>query len=286
MNEVYKKFNLTVLDEVIETEKVHIVNTTDGLFVVKLMTDIELKNYKLLSKTKYDYLKPLSSVLHNNLTYYLFNYQKTTDKEVDRAKKLVKEVSILHSKTKEQRQASKMDSFKFKKMIVIMNDKFNSIELKIREIEMLQIKDDNAWIVLSKYHLILDAKLTIYKLIKKVSRDIEKEELEYCYLHSYPTFEHFKGNKLISYTYLKKGYYVNDLYKIYIELEYLDFDIKGLIEPYLKTPFSKRYFKLMVLYTYTLMLDQMNLINYEYIIEYIFYTNRFAKVIALFKDYN
>ena len=168
---------------------------------------------------------------------------------------------------------SRMDIFKIKKMILVMNERFNLVELKIREIELSSYKDDTSWIVLSKYHILLDCKKEVYKLTKKISNELKKEKvLCYCILHSYPTLEHFINDRLISYPYSKYGYYVNDLYKAYVDLEHLNFDIKSILDKYLDSSFAKQYFKLMVMYTYISGLETIDFKTYEGINRYIWYT--------------
>ncbi len=281
MNELYALFNLNPTAVYQETQKVKIIKANSFMYVIKLIEPKEENHYEILKRSNYSYLKPLDIKRYNNNTYYLFPYLKET--KVDDGTCLLKELDILHNKTKRKYDSSKIASFKFKKMVIVMNEKFNSLEMKIREIELSSIKNDVSWIVLSKYYIILEAKLIIYQLIKKVEKEINNLEYDSCFLHAHPTLEHFKCEKFLSFSHAKEGYYVSDLYKVYLELESENKNIKLQLDKVLITAFSKRYFKLMVLFSYTLNLDNIDF--NKNLQPYIIYTNKIAKALSLFKEY-
>ena len=267
------------------TTKVYLVKSADKSYVLKELTKHERKVYYLLKSHKVNTLSFYKEFEHENKIYHLYPYLESLSTETT-AVNLLEAINELKTKTKITYDSSGLDEFRFKKVIVIMNDKFTSLELKYREVELSEIKDDNSWIILSHYHIILKAKDMVYKLGKKISRDLKEiKDLEYSLLHSYPTLEHFKDNKLISFPYSKYGYYVNDLYKVYVSIEHFDIDLKSLFDMYLIDDFSKKYFKFMVLYTYILSFDSIDFKTSGGINKYIWCTKKIAKLMTIFKEY-
>ena len=281
MNELYHLFNLDVITSFKKTDKVEIINTSDGVFVIKEISLKEKNNYKLLAKYKYDYLKPLARREYMGKTFYLFPYIE--DKLEDNGNNILKELNNIHKKTANPNSTNKISAFKLKKMILVMNEKFQLLELKIREVELRKIKGDVEWIILAKYYIILDTKFIIYSLLKKLEKEVKDLEYAASFLHAAPNASHFKDNKFLSFNYAKEGYFVSDIYKVYLSFESSNKNIKKEIEKYLDTPFAKKYFKLMVLYSYTILLDSIDF--YKDISPYITYTNKLAKALSLFKDY-
>lgn len=283
MNRLDEELNLKIesIEEI--TLRSRLINSFEGKYILKEMTPNEIDAYAYLAKTKYQHLRPLLKREIDNKVYYLFNYIERDSKPQSKPILMLREMSKLVKNTAVLEDCSAIDEFRFKKMVMITNERFNAIELFIRQIELQEIKNDDSWIYLSKYHIVLDAKREIYNLLKKLPRDAKKESLTYSFLQGSPMECHFKDQYFLTFSKARRGYYVNDLYKAYVELEYLSFDIKHELDKVLSSSFSKRYFKLMVLYTYIIGMDSMKISKSPY--AYIRYTSCLAKTMALFKDY-
>ncbi len=193
----------------------------------------------------------------------------------------MKTISLLHKKTAKKVPQPKMAEIKYKKIALIANDRFNMLEMKIRNIELNPVKNDLSWIYLSKYHIILDIKLEIYKMIKRLK--MIKDDVEVGINHGFPSQVHFFNNSFISYKYLKEGVIENDLYKVFLDFDSLEINHLEIIDKYLDEKYSKKYFKLMVLFSYLLMCDIEP--NYTCASKYIKLTNKISRFMYQFKNY-
>lgn len=59
----------------------------------------------------------------------------------------------------------------------LLDNKFSYFEMRIREVETAPVKDDVSWVVLSKYHVLLDAKIYLYDLQQDIFKYIDKKEI-------------------------------------------------------------------------------------------------------------
>lgn len=263
------------------TEKTWIASTNNDSYIIKDISIIEYSNYLKVKSLNLPIIKPVEIKKVNNHIYFLYEYRNDYSSIYDRYEGMLEAASKMVSKTKKNIPIPKMAEFKFKKIAVIANDRFTSLELKIRQIETNPIKNDMSWIYLSKYHLVLDTKLEIYKLLKKFKN--YNSSIDVAVNHGNPQESHYLCNHFIGYRYIKEGHPVNDYYKIYIDMDNLDINHKKIMDKYLSDEISKRYFKLMVLYTYVLMLD----IDYSYEItsRFLSITSKIVRFLNQFKEY-
>lgn len=281
MTDYNKLFNLHLEISDNLTLQTIIAHDKENYYVIKDISKIEYTNYLKVKNDKLPFLKPLKIAKHENHTYFLYNYYKNHQSIYEAYDEILKTISLLHKKTAKKVPQPKMAEIKYKKIALIANDRFNMLEMKIRNIELNPVKNDLSWIYLSKYHIILDIKLEIYKMIKRLK--MIKDDVEVGINHGFPSQVHFFNNSFISYKYLKEGVIENDLYKVFLDFDSLEINHLEIIDKYLDEKYSKKYFKLMVLFSYLLMCDIEP--NYTCASKYIKLTNKISRFMYQFKNY-
>lgn len=281
MTDYNKLFNLHLEISDNLTLQTIIAHDKENYYVIKDISKIEYTNYLKVKNDKLPFLKPLKIAKHENHTYFLYNYYENNQSIYEAYDGILKTISLLHKKTAKKVPQPKMAEIKYKKIALIANDRFNMLEMKIRNIELNPVKNDLSWIYLSKYHIILDIKLEIYKMIKRLK--MIKDDVEVGINHGFPSQVHFFNNSFISYKYLKEGVIENDLYKVFLDFDSLEINHLEIIDKYLDEKYSKKYFKLMVLFSYLLMCDIEP--NYTCASKYIKLTNKISRFMYQFKNY-
>lgn len=281
MTDYNKLFNLHLEISDNLTLQTIIAHDKENYYVIKDISKIEYTNYLKVKNDKLPFLKPLKIAKHENHTYFLYNYYENHQSIYEAYDEILKTISLLHKKTAKKVPQPKMAEIKYKKIALIANDRFNMLEMKIRNIELNPVKNDLSWIYLSKYHIILDIKLEIYKMIKRLK--MIKDDVEVGINHGFPSQVHFFNNSFISYKYLKEGVIENDLYKVFLDFDSLEINHLEIIDKYLDEKYSKKYFKLMVLFSYLLMCDIEP--NYTCASKYIKLTNKISRFMYQFKNY-
>lgn len=213
MTDYNKLFNLHLEISDNLTLQTIIAHDKENYYVIKDISKIEYTNYLKVRNDKLPFLKPLKIAKHENHTYFLYNYYENHQSIYEAYDGILKTISLIHKKTAKKVPQLKMAEIKYKKIALIANDRFNMLEMKIRNIELNPVKNDLSWIYLSKYHIILDIKLEIYKMIKRLK--MIKDDVEVGINHGFPSQVHFFNNSFISYKYLKEGVIENDLYKVF-----------------------------------------------------------------------
>lgn len=276
-----KLFNLNLILDDNLTLKTIIAHDNTNYYIIKDIDKIEYTNYLKIKNEKLPFLLPLKIANYQNHIYFLYNYYENYQNIFDTYDKVLRTISVLHKKTAIKVPQAKMAEFKYKKMAIIANDRFNLLEMKIRNIELNPQKNDLSWIYLSKYHIILDLKLEIYKMIKRLKAF--NDDVEVGVNHGFPSQSHFFNDCFISFKYIKEGVIENDLYRAYLDFDSLDINHFEIIDKYLKEKYSKKYFKLMVLFSYLLMCDIEP--NYTCASKYIKLTNKISRFLFQFKNY-
>lgn len=273
------KNDIKYINEV--TLNTNLIQTLNNTYIVKDISNLEYNNYLKVKNMSLPILLPLEIKKENNHTYFLYNYYENKEDMLSNYESMLNTVKVLFSKSSHIIPIPKITEFKYKKLAVISNDRFNMLEIKIRQQEMNPVKNDFSWIYLSKYHIILDLKYEIYKMIKRLKT--ETKDIEVGINHGYPTLTHFYNYKFIGYKYIKEGIIENDIYKIYLDMDSLDVNHFEIINKYIKTDIGKKYFKLMVMFSYLLMLDIEN----DLLIcnKYLSLTTKISKFLTQFKDY-
>lgn len=281
MTDFNKLFNLHLEISDNLTLQTIIAHDKENYYVIKDISKIEYTNYLKVKNDKLPFLKPLKIAKHGNHTYFLYNYYENHQSIYEAYEGILKTIFLLHKKTALKVPQPKMAEINYKKIALISNDRFNMLEMKIRNIELNPVKNDLSWIYLSKYHIMLDVKLEIYKMIKRLK--MITDDIEVGVNHGFPSQVHYFNNNFISYKHLKEGVIENDIYRAYLDFDSLEINHYDIIDKYLQDKYSKKYFKLMVLFSYLLMCDIE--LNYTCATKYIKLTDKISRFLFQFKEY-
>ncbi len=168
----------------------------------------------------------------------------------------------------------------------VLDNKFSYFEMRIREIEVMPRKDDISWIILSKYYILLDAKMYLYDLQQDIFGFIDKNTvLDYGLIFNSITKENYK-NKLIEPDFhVYYGPISMLLCRLYLYFDHLD--LQEYFKERLKKldEFNKKYFCFMVIYIYILNINLDILLNPYNISNYLQFTKRISSFIKEFGDY-
>lgn len=228
---------------------------------------------KDLSKT-YEYLQSLgvsniiypktnkynsfSSISNNKFVLLYPYYQHSNNFNEKNTIDLFHELKQLHYNTAFPRKL-KPEEYrkKFDEISNRLDYKFKLFEEYIRSIENSKINYDN-YQILSKYYVILNCKIELIRLQKRIIISIKDEEtVNYSFIHNNPKSEHLlyvKGNKfLTSLDFGKIGIESLDYAKFYVENSQYNVNLKKIIEDELlsyETDFYYDYFRFIVLYIF------------------------------------
>lgn len=104
----------------------------------------------------------------------LFSYDSLTEPAV-RKRKSLDIYQALFSDTSFEITLKKEHLVNLNNIYKVLDNKFAYLELRIREIETNPIKTDVSWILLSKYNIVLDAKLYLYDLQMDIFKAIDQK---------------------------------------------------------------------------------------------------------------
>lgn len=181
----------------------------------------EYNIYLDLKKSKYIKL-PIEEIKYNDVYLLLYLLKIKKDKAISLSER-VKLLEDIYNEYSHTIKLNKRSSGLLKNQTKILNNKFSYFEMRIRNIEMKRIKNDLDWIILSKYHIILDSRIYLYDLLDDIFRYIDKEkEISLGLIFKNPFLLSFENNKIEPYFDLYYGP-IGMLYaRIYIEYSLID----------------------------------------------------------------
>lgn len=287
----------------ISSKTYKVISKDNQKFIVKKVKDKVKNKYQFLKNEGIDniiypifnnnnqFLTRLSNNIYCDDCYYVSPfYEDNNVLNEKKAKDLLNELKILHSKTSFYRKLSVIKSRnKINEIISYLEYKFNLIEAYIREIEAQKF-DEFSIPILKNYHYILKAKNILIEKNKKIINAIKEEKsVIYCFIHNNPKIDHLiinNGNKyLISIDNGVLGIPSLDIAKYYIENEEIYFDIGKSIEEYFENyddDFYYDYFVFLVIlfYIYGIIINEKDYITTQ---SFIYTTNSLKKFYKSFK---
>ena len=287
----------------ISSKTYKVISKDNQKFIVKKVKDKVKNKYQFLKNEGIDniiypifnnnnqFLTRLSNNIYCDDCYYVSPfYEDNNVLNEKKAKDLLNELKILHSKTSFYRKLSVIKSRnKINEIISYLEYKFNLIEAYIREIEAQKF-DEFSIPILKNYHYILKAKNILIEKNKKIINAIKEEKsVIYCFIHNNPKIDHLiinNGNKyLISIDNGVLGIPSLDIAKYYIENEEIYFDIGKSIEEYFENyddDFYYDYFIFLVIlfYIYGIIINKKDYITTQ---SFIYNTNSLKKFYKTFK---
>lgn len=184
----------------------------------------------------------------DNKSYFVAPYYDNNNqiKEI-KLQTLKKQLENIHTNTLFKKELSPLTTRKkLEQIFNYLRYKFDSIEAFVRSVEERPF-DEYSILILREYHNILDAKIVLANLNKKLIDHIKaKKSVEYGYIHNNPKFSHLINNNqkdyLISYENGKIGITTLDIVKLYIEAEEVDVNKKELFNEYFSRYDDNFYF--------------------------------------------
>jgi hypothetical protein len=245
--------NLLDYDVISVKENKTILKDKTGLYYSLYRLDKnEYQAYIELMKSKY-IKKDVYSYNDGNNYHVLFVNKINKSEDSAIINKFIVILDNIFNEYKYQITPQKMELKKLNNLYKLLDNKFNYLEMRIREIELSEFKNDISWMVLSKYHSILDAKIILYDLQTDLFKFIDKKTIIEYGLVFYDIDKNMYNNNEIEpkfkFYYAPKGI----LYARY----YLLFDHLSLMEDFKKnvlklSSFDKKYFAFMIIYVYIL----------------------------------
>lgn len=263
-----------------------------------LIEDLNNTYFHLYSLTKKEYLtyyelikskkiqKSIYELNYNDRYYLLFDvpYNKSEDKVIsskmlDLICDIYKEFSFSISLKKEHFR-NLQNTYK------VLDNKFTYLEMRIREVETSPIKNDISWIILSKYNIILDAKIYLYDLQQDLFKFIDNNEsVEYGLIFNAISKDAYK-NGLIEPQF--KEYYgpISSLLVRYFLLnENKEIEEKILSKISKLDKFNQKFFCFLTLYIYVINIMLDITLNEYNINSYLQITRRIRSFIKIYGGY-
>lgn len=258
----------------------HIVTKTKEEYLCRFVTNLEYQTYLVLLR----YSKRLKQAVFeiNVSSGYLlfFEYEDLTEEKVkvDRIVHILREI---HETSSFEISLKKEHLVNMNNIFKVLDNKFSYLELRIREIETNPVKNDISWVILSKYNVILDAKLYLYDLQTDIFKAIDQKQIiSYGLLYQKIDAALYNRQRLLP----EFNLYYAPISMLYCRC-YLQLDapfIKDEIERL--DSFNKKYFCFMCLYVFILNVNLEVLLDSYNVSNYILITKKIRCFIASFKE--
>lgn len=256
-----------------------VTDNTNTTYLCGVYSLEEYATYLELIKYSNNLKKAIYDYQINDKVILFFDYEDLTENKA-KAIKIIKILQEIHSKSSFEITLKKEHLSGLNNLYKVLDNKFAYFEMRIREIEMSPIKNDVSWIILSKYNIILDAKLYLYDLQQDIFKYIDKSEvIKYGFVYKNISLEAYNHGKLLP----ALNVYYAPISMVYcraaLSLEELDIgkDIEKL------DIFNQKYFCFMMLYVYILNLNlEITLNNYS-VSNYLLITQKIKSFITKYK---
>lgn len=258
----------------------YILTRTREEYLCRYTTEQEYQTYlDLLHYTKH--LKQAIYEYKVQQGYLLFfEYEQLTEPRV-KADRIVHILKEIHSNSGFEITLRKEHLIHLKNIYQVLDNKFSYFEMRIREIETNPIKDDISWIVLSKYNIILDAKIYLYDLQSDIFKAIDQNQiLSYGIIYRRILLDAYSKQRLLP----NFDIYYGPISMLYCRC-YLQLDAPFIIEEVKKLDsFNQKYFCFMCLYIMILNLNFEVVLNTYSIASYVTLTKKIKAFISAFKE--
>ncbi len=258
----------------------YIKTTSLEEYIVRYVTYKEYQIYlELLKYTKH--LKQAVFEMKAQQGYLLFfDYEALTEKGV-KAERILQILREIHEKSSFEITLKKEHLVNLNHIYKVLDHKFSYLEMRIREIETNPVKNDISWIILSKYNVILDARLYLYDLQSDIFKSIDQKYIvPYGLIYKKIDLELYNKQRLLP---------SFDLYYAPISMLYcrcfLELNINPIEEIKRLDSFNQKYFCFMSLYIMILNVNLDVILNSFSIANYVLLTKKIRCFIASFKEF-
>lgn len=227
---------------------------------------------------------PIQIIPFQGEQYALFLFSSEAEEELACSKMLLIEALKIFSDTKEVKTLKKVDMKGMQKTYPVLDKYFVKLEYLIREIELKRPKNDMDWVLLSKYHIILSAKMNLSQIQNKLFSLMEEEiPIEVGLFSKSLNGLYFKKGKLNCYLNSIVAPVSALLARFYLENSHLA-DFKSQIDQIFidyDHSFYKLHFSFLVLYVLILNLNNISFSELHYVSKY----NTICKEIDFFNHH-
>ncbi len=279
MIEKLKRFSLPF--EIISTQyyaEYLLLNTTSNSFLAKIVQKEELQLYHELTRISSHFSKAIYELSSQGEYLLVFIYDSLTEPQVQ-STKLLSLLPTIFQQSSFEITLKKDHLIHLNHIYKVLDNKFSYFELRIREVETSPIKNDISWVLLSKYNIVLDAKLYLYDLQSDIFKAIDNKSIVsyglipkkiyrelYQKGHVLPFFDVYYGPISMLYA------------RYFLSIEEIDSAIISKLDS-----FNKKYFCFMVLYIYILNLNMEIMLDHFSLDNYLLITKKIKSFIVNYK---
>ncbi|MDE6241688.1 MAG: hypothetical protein K2M08_04610 [Anaeroplasmataceae bacterium] len=249
-------------------------------YLCRFVTDKEYQTYLDLIR----YTKRLKQAIYETRVrdgfLLFFEYENMTEAKV-KSDRIVHILREIHESSSFEITLKKEHLVNVNNIFKVLDNKFSYLEMRIREIEMNPIKNDVSWVILSKYNIILDAKIYLYDLQTDIFKAIDKKLIvPYGLLYRRIDQELYNKQRLLP----SFDLYYAPISMLYCRC-YLQLDVPNLVEEVKRLDsFNQKYFCFMCLYIMILNVNLEVILNTYSTANYLLLTKKIRCFIASFKE--
>ncbi|QVK20151.1 hypothetical protein KHQ82_07405 [Mycoplasmatota bacterium] len=273
---------------------IYILSDNNNQYVLKKVNDNGIYEF-LFSQGVTSVIYPLSinnsnKIVIRNFDYYLFNYEKEIKYPAKKkVHDLASAIQNIHFSTTSKYKVKPENAIpRFKKMYLFLNYQFDRIDNFMRVFETKELYSDIDYMVLNRYHIMIDLKYYMSRLQMKILDYLEKGlEPILCLNHGNPRIDHLINKKLISFNHARLSVPVYDIALFYINSAHINVDFASLINNWLDkfdNDFYRLYFKFLVIYIYIFSINVSDFNNYSNFINICNKIEMFIEVFLLKTD--
>ncbi|XMB66352.1 hypothetical protein RI065_08605 [Mycoplasmatota bacterium zrk1] len=273
---------------------IYILSDNNNQYILKKVNDNGIYEF-LFSQGVTSVIYPLSinnsnKIVIRNFDYYLFNYEKEIKYPAKKkVHDLASAIQNIHFSTTSKYKVKPENAIpRFKKMYLFLNYQFDRIDNFMRVFETKELYSDIDYMVLNRYHIMIDLKYYMSRLQMKILDYLEKGlEPILCLNHGNPRIDHLINKKLISFNHARLSVPVYDIALFYINSTHINVDFASLINNWLDkfdNDFYRLYFKFLVIYIYIFSINVSDFNNYSNFINICNKIEMFIEVFLLKTD--
>ncbi len=278
---LYLKSSSLSINTIIDYNDFVIIKTNNNEeYLCRFVTNSEYQTYFNLLKYS-DKIKKTIYEQKNNDGYLLFfDYEKLTEEKV-KSKRIVEILRTIFQKSSFEITLKKTYLNNINNIYKVLDNKFIYLEMRIREIETAYKKDDISWIILSKYNIILDAKIFLYDLQQDIFKAIDNSIIvNYGLIYKNIDFNLYNNKKILP----SFDLYYGPIGMLYCRL-YLQLDEEDIYDDILKLDnFDQKYFCFMCLYILILNINLEIILNNYSIANYLLVTKKIKSFILKYQN--
>ncbi len=281
LTRLYLKSSNLSLNELIDYTNYIIVKTTNNeIYLSRFVTNNEYQTYFNLLK----YTDKIKTTVYEQKLgdgYLLFfDYENKTEEAV-KSKRIVEILRIIFQKSSFEITLKKSHLNNINNIYKVLDNKFIYLEMRIREIETSYKKDDISWIILSKYNIILDAKIFLYDLQQDIFKAIDKSIIvNYGLIYKNIDINLYNNKKILP----SFNLYYGPIGMLYCRM-FLQLDEQNIYDDVLKLDeFNQKYFCFMCLYILLLNINLEIILNNYSISNYLLVTKKIKSFILKYQN--